>query len=267
MNAMNEGAFSPENRVEEEPKPKMVIVDFLRHGETEYKEVFMSDEERAQLGDTRPVDLTEKGIEQMREAAKEIAQTIDKENEVVVLWASPAWRARGSADVIREELEKEGITVLREDVITSMRPLKQKDQNYMAEIWGKAKNDGRSGDVVVARDPEFQQPSDKFESYPEIKRRAERVYNWIRYIAEKVDTKGKKLHIIGTSHFEFMNPVMEELFGFDVEKGEGIAKGEPMKVVFEYDAANDEMKISADFRGEHKEGLKFDKAQRRFVTN
>ena len=263
---MSESMFSPENRVEREPKTRTVITDFLRHGESAYQEVLMSDEERQQLGDTRPIDLTEKGIEQVRKTAEELAQRIDKENEIVVLWSSPAWRARGSEEIIREVFEREGIEVLREDIVSSMRPMKQHDAEHMLGVWAKAKQEGRSGDAVVARDPEFQQPSDKFESYPEIKRRAERVYNWIRYIAEKIDTKGKKLHIIGTSHFEFMNPVMEELFGFDVEKEEGVAKGEPMRVVFDYEPETGEMKISADFRGQHKEGLTFDKKERRFVS-
>lgn len=263
---MNEGAFFPENSVEKEPKIRTVITDFLRHGESAYREVLMSDEERQQLGDTRPTDLTESGVEQVRKTAEELAKGIDRENEIVVLWSSPAWRARGSEQIIREVFEKEGVEVLREDVVSSMRPMKQYDAEHMLGVWAKAKEEGRSGDVVVARDLEFQEPSDKFESYPEIRRRAERVYNWVRYMAEKIDTKGKKLHIIGTSHFEVLNPIMEELFGFDVEKEEGVAKGEPMRIVFDYEPETGEMKISADFRGQHKEGLTFDKKERRFVS-
>ena len=88
---MSESMFAPENRVKKKKKTRTVITDFLRHGESAYQEVLMSDEERQQLGDTRPADLTENGIEQVRKTAKELANGIDKENEIVVLWSSPAW--------------------------------------------------------------------------------------------------------------------------------------------------------------------------------
>lgn len=255
-----------ENNPEKEPEIKTVITDFIRHGESKYREVLMSDEERSELGNKRPLDLTDKGVEQVKQTAMELVKTINKDEEVVMLWTSPAWRARGSADLIREVLEKEGITVLREDVITSMRPIKQKDAGYMAGVWGRVNKEGLNGDAVFARHPEFQVPNDKVESYPEAKQRAERVYNWIRYIAEKIDTNGKRLHIIGTTHFEFLNPIMEELFGFDVEKDEGVSKGEPMRITFEFDKNAGETRVSADFRGQHKEALTFDAENRRFVS-
>ena len=242
---------------EKEPEIQTVEVDFLRHGESTYKQRHAPKDEKVE-------DLTELGKEQIQQQAEALAQSIDRENELVVLWSSPAWRAQDSIEIIKKVFVEKGIDVAHEKTITSMRQILEKDLDYMDGVWQKAKDEGVSGDVVVTRDPEFQQKSDKFESYPEIQRRSENVYNWIRYIAERIDTKGKKLHIIGVGHMEFLEPVMEQLYSFDVERGEGIGKGEVMKITFAYNKGNKNMEISSDFRGQHRDGIRFDKNQRKF---
>lgn len=245
---------------EKEPKIQTVEVDFLRHGESTYKE-------RHAEKDKKEEDLTELGKQQILEQAENLASSIDRENEIVVLWSSPAWRAQDSIEIIKQIFLEKGIDVAHEKTIPLMRQIREKDLEYMGGVWQKAKDAGVSGDLVVTRDPEFQEESDKFESYPEIQHRAESVYNWIRYIAEKIDAKGKKLHIIGVGHVEFLEPVMEQLFDFDIEKGEGIRKGEVMKVTFVYDKDNEKMEISSDFRGQHKDNIVFDKNERKFLID
>ena len=245
---------------EKEPKIQTVEVDFLRHGESTYKQ-------RHAPKDGKVEDLTELGKEQIQQQAEFLAQSINPENEIVVLWSSPAWRAQDSTEIIERVFTEKGIEIAHEKAIPLMRQIREKDLDYMDNVWQKAKDKGVSGDVIVTRDPEFQQKSDKFESYPEIQRRSEGVYNWIRYIAEKIDTEGKKLHIIGVGHMEFLEPIMEQLFDFDVEKGEGIGKGEVMKITFVYNQDNKKMEISSDFRGQHKTGITFDKDQRKFLID
>lgn len=264
---MSEIQTSPEDQAEIESKPRTVILDFLRHGESKYEEVFMTTEEKLAVKDNPPQDLTEKGVQQIQDAANRIVESIDRENEIVVLWSSPAWRARSSQAIVMKALQNADIPIQHNKIISSMRPIEQKDQEYMNQLWQGLIEKGVNGDMAYTL-PEFQQQNDKFESYPEIKRRSERVYNWVRSIAEKIDTKGKKLHIIATSHFEFMNPVMHDIFGnLDIGTGQGIQKGELTRAIFEYSPGNGDMKISADFRGQHKEGISFDKNQRRFITN
>lgn len=243
---------------EDQPRIQTVEVDFMRHGESTYKE---------RHSEERESDLTELGKQQVVEQANKLASSIDKANEVVILWASPAWRTQDSVELIKEVFRKEGIEIARESTIPLMRQIRENDLEYMDGVWQKAKDEGINGDLIVTRDPEFQKTSDKFESYPEIQQRARGVYNWVHHIAEKVDTKGKKLRIIGVGHMESLEPIMETLFDYDIEQGEGIKKGEAMKVTFNFDRSTKKMSIAADFRGQHKEGIAYDKKQRVFVTD
>jgi len=250
---------------ETEPKNNIVIVDFLRHGTTEYLEYFMPEEEKKKIGDKIPRDLIPEGEAEVRKTAEQIAQKIDPKNEIVVLWSSPAWRAQGSEDIVKEELTKRGVEVYRDSEISSMRNFDQYDKQFMNDFWKSLVPTGKSAEIIYSSDPKFQKKNEKFESQSEVRRRAGRVFNWIRYLAEHADLKGKKLHIIGSSHFEFLNPIMEDIFMYKVEEGQGIKKGENLSIQFNFNPSNKELSISADFRGEHKDGITFDKEHRKFV--
>ncbi len=249
---------------EMEPKHNIVIVDFLRHGTTEYLENFTSDEKKKEMGDKLPRDLTPEGEEEVRKTAEEIVQKIDPKNEIVVLWSSPAWRAQGSENIVRELLEEKGIEVYKDSAIPSMRNFDQHDEQFMNDLWEKLAPTGKSAEIMYSRDPKFQEKNERFESQPEVRKRAERVFNWIRYLTKHAELKGKKLHIVGVSHFEFLNPIMEDIFEHKVEEGYGVEKGEGMTIQFNFDPNSKELVISADFRGEHKDGISFDKNQRKF---
>jgi hypothetical protein len=147
-----------------------------------------------------------------------------------------------------------------------MRNFDQHDKEFMNGLWEKLAPIGKTAELMYARDPEFQEKNEKFESQPEVKKRAGRVLNYIRYLAQHADLQGKRLRIIGVSHFEFLNPIMEEVFGSKVEKGEGVKKGEEMSITFDYSPGSKEMKISADFRGEHKDNVSFNKQDRQFIV-
>ncbi|EKE21346.1 MAG: hypothetical protein ACD_7C00272G0001 [uncultured bacterium] len=213
-----------------------------------------------------PRDLTPYGEKEVRETVEKIVQSINPETDMVVLWSSPAWRAQGSEEILRELLEERNITVYKDSSIRSMRNFDQYDKEFLNDFWEKLAPIGKSAEQVYAGDPEFQEKNDKFESQPEVKRRAERVFNYIRSLAEHANLQGKRMRIIGVSHFEFLNPIIEEIFGLKVEKGEGINKGEEMSVTFDFNPQSKEMKISADFRGEHKSKIIFDKEKRKFIV-
>ncbi|MEI8360804.1 MAG: phosphoglycerate mutase family protein [bacterium] len=252
---------------EKEPKHNIVIVDFLRHGTTEYQENFATHEEKAAMNGNYPRDLTPKGEQEVRATVEKIVKTINPETDIVALWSSPAWRAQGSEEILIELLEEHKIPVHKDSSISSMRNFAQHDKEFMNELWTKLAPTGKSAELMYARDPEFQEKNDKFESQPEVKRRAERVFHYIQSLAEKADLQGKRLRIIGVSHFEFLNPMIEEIFGAKVEKGEGVVKGEEMSVTFDFDPQSKAMKISADFRGEHKDKITFDKNERHFEVS
>lgn len=249
----------------EQFKRNIVVVDFIRHGETEYLEDVFSDEEKLQMGSKYPRDLTPEGERQVRENAKIVVDNIDPDNEIVILWSSPAWRAQGAEEIIQELLGERGIEVYKKSTISTMRSFDQKDQEYMDNLWEELADNGKIDDAVYERDPMFQQKSDRFESQPEVIKRVGRFFNSIRYFVEHADLSGKKLHIIGVSHFEFLNPLMEDIFDFRVDDDEGIKKGEDITITFDYDKDSEEMVISADFRGAHKDGIVFDKKIRKFI--
>jgi broad specificity phosphatase PhoE len=252
--------------IEHEPKHNIVIVDIMRHGTTEYKEFEMTAEEKSKLEKT-PRDLTEQGEKEVKETAEKIINTIDPEKDIVVLWSSPAWRAQGSEEIIKELLEENGIEVYKDSAIKTIRNFDQKDKEYLGQIWEKAAQAGQPTDLVYAKNPEFQEKSDKFESQPEVKVRAEHFFNNIRRIAESIDLKGKRLRIISVSHFEVVNPIMEDVFCYKVEDNQGVRKGENMSFTFDYEKDSKNMEISGDFRGKHIENISFDKNEKHFVVN
>ena len=237
---------------ESEPKVNEVIVDFFRHGQSAY-----TNEGR---------DLTDKGEEQVWESAEKIIEGIDPKNEIVILWSSPARRAQGSSEILKEVLNHKGIDVYKESTISSMRNFDQKDKEYFTKLFKEFEAHQKPFEVAYSRDPRFQEKSDKFESQPEVRERAGRVFNWIDYLARHAKLENKKLHIIGASHFEFLNPVMEDIFGYKVEEGQGMKYGEGMRVFFDYDSVRKETTISAEFRGERKDNIIFDKEKRKFVV-
>lgn len=247
---------------ESEPNSNVVIADFFRHGSTEYKQNFATPEEVEAMEGNFPRDLSPKGEAEIRETAEKIVDTINPETDIVVLWSSPAWRAQGSEEILQELLDQKGIAVYKDSNISSMRNFAQRDKEYMNSLWESLAPTGKSAELTYARDPQFQEKNDKFESQPEVKRRAERVLNAIYTLTRKADLQGKRLRIIGSSHFEFLNPIMEDIYGPKVDTGEGINKGENIRLTFTNDPDTDDVKISSDFRGEHKKGITFDKDSR-----
>lgn len=256
----------PFEKKESEPKHNVVIADFLRHGTTEYLEASATQEEKEALKNELPKDLTPKGEQEVKETAKEIVSTINPKTDIVVLWSSPAWRAQGSEDILKELLKDRGISVYKDSSINSMRNFDQRDKEFMADLWKNLASAGKSPELMYARDPDFQEKNEKFESQPEVKRRAERVFHYIQYLTEHAHLQDKRLRIIGVSHFEFLNPIIEEIFGTKIEQNEGLNKGEKMSITFDYNPKSKEIKISADFRDEHKEDISFDKKSRRFIA-
>lgn len=216
------------------------------------------------MGGKFPRDLTPAGEEQVRATAQKIIDAIDPENEIVVLWSSPAWRAQGSEEIIRELLDKKGISVYKDSSIRSMKSFDQYDKEFINDLIKKSAETKQSIDVLYSRDPLLQEKSERFENQSEVRKRAEKVFNWIRYLAEHAQLNDKKLHIIGASHFEFINPIMEDIFGYKVEDGLGVQKGENMTIKFDFDSKSKDVTISADFSGEHKDGISFDTKRRKF---
>lgn len=95
----------------------MPIIDVVRHGPTDYRELrdekFTFDPDAADFAlDAEHLDLTEKGIRKITETAERLAGMIDKDNEAIMLITSPQARARSSMLVIEKVLSEHGIEIL-----------------------------------------------------------------------------------------------------------------------------------------------------------
>ena len=216
--------------IEDQPQRE---VHFVRHGDTDYLENNFENKEGL---DVIPLDLTEEGIEQIKKSGYEIASRIKPEEELVVLWSSPAWRAQGSESVIEDIFREKGIQIYRKSIIDSMSPVtKYKDR------------------------------MEKEESEEKIRENAGRVFNWLRYMAESAAKMQKKLHIVGVSHHEFLNPIREDIFPFDVGIGPGFQKGENIHIKFCFNKDKGVLSISASMREHTVDNIIFDKEQRKFI--
>lgn len=236
----------PDKEFEKELEHNIVIVDFLRHGETRYK--------------NHGLDLTSWGVKQIIESAREIAHSIDKKNDIVIIWNSPTARARGSERILRQILKESEIEIHSISEIRLMRSCDIKDVEYSRYLFS------------TMTLPELQRKYAKgeiknvnqFEPQESVKKRAEKVYAGIVGLARSADLQGKRLRIIGVSHIEFLNPIMEDIFGGKMDKGEEMKFSEDLRIAFDYDKMSKKMNISADFRDEHKENILFDEKRRRF---
>jgi len=225
----------------------------------------ISKKEKLRLGKDRPIDLTPEGIESMHETAKVIAKNIHPDNEILILINSEAWRAEDSKNIIKKVLKEAGLKVSRQKTLSDLRPF----DRFNMEFVRKEIIEYPEGADVVRRnryslDKDFQAPNKNFETSSEVRKRIGRVCKWVKNLAKSSEYKGKKIHVIGITHFELINPIMEDLFDFRLLNGEEIKRAELLRIEFKYDWNTNQLSIKAYFRGVKKEGIIFDEKTRRF---
>ncbi len=206
-----------------------ILINFLRHGETDYVE----DEKRERGEDmTFPeIDITPLGIEQVTATAEQLADEIDPTHEDVILLSSPSWRAQGSEKIIEDHLTQKGIPILKKKVSPTIGPTHGK-HNY-------------------------EQESKKVE------RNAMRFVKWAAIAAKKY--KGVRgIRVISVSHYEFLTPIMQRLFNFDIHNGEGYKKAELLNISFRLDTNLDRIIISAQMRDRERRNVYFDPEAKEF---
>ena len=120
-----------QQKIEQEPQKPKLIIDFVRHGDTEYgSQVIKRLKKAGQPPDTfkqlpkineEIVDpligiegrLTEAGIEQIRISIQRLIESIDKKNEIIFVITGPRTRHKQSTDVVVEELIKAGVQIYK----------------------------------------------------------------------------------------------------------------------------------------------------------
>ncbi len=127
MNDFEKGPVidSTEPSLEKEEFKPSVIIDLIRHGQTKYPEKVKATLEElgydveklfptTEFSEDKTAELdggiiTPEGRTELLEVASKLADTIDRENEVVIILFSPTSRTEESAEIILEGLESEGI--------------------------------------------------------------------------------------------------------------------------------------------------------------
>ncbi|MCG2686950.1 hypothetical protein L6278_02320 [Candidatus Parcubacteria bacterium] len=123
----------PEFDAEKEEKFKpQIIFDFIRHGQAEYGqkvkekvknlgynfEDFMPTSKIAEeeLDDKRKIwegQITTKGNEQLKTAITDFVKKLNKDKETLMILFGPRFRQEQSSKIIFDELEKQGVNVLK----------------------------------------------------------------------------------------------------------------------------------------------------------
>ncbi len=175
---------------------KKLIVNLIRHGESSYKGIFP--------------DLTEEGKKQARRIAVELKNSIS--NEKVIIWMSPAQRAKGTVGIILRELGKNGIGILKRSTIPSLRAIKVYDKEFVFGLWTKAMARGESPDELYLNHEVFDgEKNDKVETRKQIERRMYRLINSLNLFFKGM-FQGERIRIICITHFEMINPIITQIF-------------------------------------------------------
>ncbi|MDP3014942.1 MAG: phosphoglycerate mutase family protein [bacterium] len=226
-------------------------VDFFRHGKVNYTaEELASAKYEGQLGDV--------GRKQVEAGAQKLAQSIDRERELVVLWASPRQRAQESAEIIAEILKAENIGVIQK--------LGKKDIRKI----GALRDVGLSPEFMKAKGPDrdWMEFWDKADNLPEsteapesLKERSLRILAYLEKISRLISPPAdKKLHFICVGHEESFKELLSEGFGQGVEKESRPANAETMRLDIFHSGAKPEFRLK--YRDEEAD-LKFDSAERK----
>lgn len=219
-----------------EPDAGVPVIDVIRHGQTEYKELkdpgFRFDPGAEDFAlDAEHLDLTEEGIASVRETAQTLEERIEKEREAVLIISSPNFRAQSTALVIDDYLRSRGISSF--EGIRSSKALRQITLQEGADIdaWMTADTALRAEDERHETIPTFE----RFEAIAtrlgkelneifkeDVQKIDERFNRFVRHMTNindwlsdetKAFIQGKRLRIIAVTHEEIPGVFMQKTLG------------------------------------------------------
>ena len=236
---------------EREPDGKTLMkIDLIRHGKPFYTK-----------GELEKYDfegkLTQEGHEQVRLKAVNLLPDIDREKEIVVIWASPKQRARESAEDLRAILEENGVSVLRENKRESLR-----DVRFTKEFGDELSNNGAWGDWLNYWLNKQELPIGT-EAPGDVEKRMNRIFTYLSRVVKGIKLPQDKI-------FHFLLVGHEELFPYIVNKvcnlNEGSPKyGETMKINMKRRDDSEAFQFEFDYRG-IKSSYAFNYKDRRFES-
>lgn len=202
---------------------------FLRHGQTDYTDVFP--------------DLTEEGIKTITDSAQSIKPIIEEHQNVVII-ASPMARALGSAAVIARAIEYKG--KIKKEPNIQAAVVKDRMQAKALFFEHVAKGGMRALSVAYGKDP-------RYEDAKVIEPRSEVAKRFFQYFAYFVRSllinTGTPPCFIHVSHYETLYHFVEHLFGLDYKKDEPLGNGEVIAVAIYDIGIGNVVEIEVTFRG------------------
>jgi broad specificity phosphatase PhoE len=183
----------------EQIKKPFLRITLMRHEEPFYK--------------GKGTDLTEEGTRGALETGRDMAETIDPEDELYLL-SSPSARTRGTLKLVAEgaglkDEPQRSVKVLRMGEIRDMERFKERIAS-LGDGQGKEgiARDQYTNPEVYEHDPSFIEPNSK---------KRERLYRAFEYLLRWLGKhqEAESAHVIAVSHFEIITHLIHDVFGIE----------------------------------------------------
>lgn len=233
------------NQPEQIKKP-FLRVTLMRHEEPFYK--------------GKGTDLTEKGAQGALETGRNLAETIDTEDELYLL-SSPSARTRGTLKLVAEgaglnEVPQRSVKTLRMGEIRNMERFKER----IAELGDGQGKEGIARDqytnpMVYELDPSFIEPNSK---------KQERLYRSFEYLLRWLDKhqEADRAHVIAVSHFEIITHLIDDVFGIEnVGRYNSPSFGEKIEIEGYHTESTDRILLKISYN-EHSKVVHFNRLDR-----
>lgn len=227
---------SPTKKVEQ--APNVPIIDIIRHGETEYKQREGGGYIEEPLNTSSPdfelnshyLDLTDKGIDTMKNTADQLAKMIDKDNEIVLIVSSPSWRAHSSGLVMEQELRTKGINILNKEGEYKFFEALNEAASRFRKIHNKY-YDADYNPITPEGDVDEREKRHEVEAlaFQQFLRHMNNVYRFLKPETIKM-LKGKKLRIVAFTHAEITNNFIPETFDI-ITSGDYQKRGQILELI------------------------------------
>lgn len=187
-------------------------VIFLRHGQTEYTDMFP--------------DLTGQGIRTIKKSAGLIRSIIQAHQSVAIV-ASPMVRAQGSAAVLANELGYKG--KIREDPVVAAAIIKDKKRGKALFDEHVANGGMRALSISYGTDPRYED-GEVIEPRSAVR---ERFFScFTKLIRQFLVNTGLLPCVVIISHYEFLYHFIESIFELNYKKDEPLGHGEIIEISF-----------------------------------
>lgn len=213
-------------------------VFFLRHGQTNYTNIFP--------------DVTEEGEHSLKTTAREIKNVINGRHAYAAVVASPATRALGSASIIAKGLQYRGRVRTEPDI---------KEAGVRDKVRGMAlfneymkRGDSRGLAVAYSTEHYYEDPS-IFEPRSEVNAR---FYHYLARVVRRMLFCRPGFCLVNVSHYETLYHFVENVFKLDYKKDRPLSFAEMFYMVFYETEYDNVVEIVTTFRGLTIGGVFFD---------